>query len=67
MSGRYPQRKPRSREQDPIRVLPPVLVEMTEEQLEEASDLLAELMIRYMRRRLTKVAERGGSREQEGV
>jgi hypothetical protein len=43
-------------------VLPPVIVEMTEKQLEEASDLLAELMIRYMRRVL-RPNVRGGNRE----
>lgn len=47
----YPRRKRRSSEQDPIRVLPPIIVEMTEDQVEEAAELLARLLVSSVCRR----------------
>ncbi|MBW3587870.1 MAG: hypothetical protein KY429_00425 [Actinobacteria bacterium] len=53
-TGGYPRRKRGSRDSEQIKVLSPLIVEMTEEQLEEASDILAELLVKCIMRRSRK-------------
>lgn len=58
---RYPQGedKPTPARKSGIAMLPPVLVPITEAQIEEASDILAELMLRHLRRKARRESEDG--------